>query len=120
MEEELMALVRFDGEDGSFMWVETTPVGGSSQIGLVADEDGSGSRAVARLEDALGSVRGAAVAFMATVDVLKKRSDPMALDEVCMELALSLGVEGGVIVAKGSASAEASITLTWRATDHVS
>ena len=33
-----MALVRFEGEDGSFMWVETTPLGGSAEIGLVADE----------------------------------------------------------------------------------
>jgi hypothetical protein len=115
-----MALVRFEGEDGSFMWVETTPVGGSAQIGLVADEDDGGSRAVARLEDALGSVRGAAIAFMATVDALKQRSDPMALDEACLELALSLGVEGGVIVAKGSASAEASVTLTWRASHRFS
>jgi hypothetical protein len=110
-----MALVRFEGEDGSFMWVETTPFAGGGQIGLVADEDGAGSRAVAKLEDALGSVRGAAIAFMATVNELKQRSDPMALDYVSMEVALSLGVEGGVIVAKGSARAEASVTLTWRA-----
>jgi hypothetical protein len=39
----------------------------------------------------------------------------MALDEVSMDISLSLGVEGGVIVAKGSARAEASVTLTWRA-----
>jgi hypothetical protein len=39
----------------------------------------------------------------------------MQLGEASMSLGLSLGVEGGVIVAKGSAKAEASVTLTWRA-----
>lgn len=108
-------LVRFEGADGSYMWVETTPTGGGSRLDLVAREDGGAATAVTRLEDSLASVRGAAVAFMATVDELKKREAPMALDEVSMDLSLSLGVEGGVIVAKGSARAEASVTLTWRA-----
>jgi Trypsin-co-occurring domain 1 len=36
------------------------------------------------------------------------------LDEVTLDLALSFGVEGGVVVAKGSAQAEASVTLTWK------
>ena len=107
-------LVRFEGEDGSFMWVETTPRGGGSRLDLVEKRDGEGSKAVTRLEDSLASVRGAAVAFMATVSELKERQAPMALDEVTLDLALSLGVEGGVIVAKGSARAEASVTLTWR------
>jgi hypothetical protein len=66
------------------------------------------------LEDSLASVRGAAVAFMATVQQLRSWQDPMELDGVSMELALSLGVEGGVVVAKGSAKVEASVTLTWR------
>ncbi len=110
-----MTLVRFEGEDGSFMWVDTTPAPGGSRLDLVAKEDGDGSTVVTRLEDSLASVRGAAVAFMATVDELSKHGAPMALDEVSMDLALSLGVEGGVIVAKGTAKAEASVTLTWRA-----
>ena len=107
-------VVRFEGEDGSFMWVETTPAGGG-RLDLVVKDDGGGATAITRLEDSLASVQGAAVAFMATVDELKKRDAPLTLDEVSMELALSLGVEGGVIVAKGSAKAEASVTLTWRA-----
>lgn len=108
-------LVRFEAADGSFMLVETAPVGGK-RLDLVArKKDGEASTAATRLEDSLASVRGAAVAFMATVDDLRKRDAPMALDEVSLDLALSLGVEGGVIVAKGSASAEASVTLTWHA-----
>lgn len=108
-------LVKFEAEDGSFMWVETTPrTRGEARLDLVAEADGV-KKAVTRLEDSLASVRGAAVAFMATVDELKQRRDPLRLDEVSMELGLSLGVEGGVIVAKGTAKAEASVTLTWRA-----
>lgn len=111
-----MGLVRFEGEDGSAMWVETMPVPGGSRLDLIAKEaGGDGATVVTRLEDSLASVRGAAVAFMATVDELRKRDAPMTLDEVSMGLALSLGVEGGVIVAKGSAKAEVSVTLTWRA-----
>jgi hypothetical protein len=110
-----MRLVRFEGEDGSFMWVETTSAPGGSRLDLVSREDGDGATVATRLEDSLASVRGAAVAFMATVDELKKRDAPMTLDEVSMDLALSLAVEGGVFVAKGSAKAEVSVTLTWRA-----
>lgn len=62
-----------------------------------------GSAAVTRLEDSLASVRGALVALMATIDELKKRQTPMTLDEVSMDLGRSFGVEGGVIVVKGSA-----------------
>jgi thymidine phosphorylase len=108
-------LVRFEAGDGSFMWVETTGALEASRLDLVVKREGrEGSTAVTRLEDSLASVRGAAVALMATVDELKKRQAPMALNEVSMDLALSLGIEGGVIVAKGSAKAEASVTLTWR------
>jgi hypothetical protein len=66
--------------------------------------------AVTRLEDSLGSIRGAAVALMSSVAGMAKRPD-----EVQLEIALSLGIEGGVIVAKGSANASATVTLTWKA-----
>jgi hypothetical protein len=99
--------VKFEGADGSFMWVEVTqPVVG--EIGLVADEGGV-AKAVTRLEDSLVSIRGAAVALMSSVGEMAKQPD-----EVQLEIALSLGVEGGMIVAKGSAKAEASVTLTWK------
>lgn len=107
-------LVRFEGEDGSFMWVETTRAGGASEIGLVADDSGE-RKALTRLENSLGSVRGASVALMSTVTELRRECDDVQLDEVSLELGLSFGVEGGVVVAKGSARAEASVTLTWRA-----
>jgi hypothetical protein len=54
-------------------------------------------------------LRGAAVALIGSVGGMAKRPD-----EVTLELALSFGVEGGVIVAKSSAKAEASATLTWK------
>lgn len=95
------------------MWVETTLPGTDSEIELVAKESGE-SKALTRLEDSLDSIRGAAVALMSTVSELRRRSDAMELAEVSLELGLSFGVEGGVIVAKGSAKAEASVTLTWR------
>jgi hypothetical protein len=60
-------------------------------------------------------VRGSAVALLSVVNDLKSRTDAVALDEVSLDLALSFGVEGGVVVAKGSAKAEAAVTLTWRA-----
>lgn len=108
-------VVKFVGEDGSLMLVETTRPQTGSRLELVAEKDGGVATAVTRLENSLASVRGAAVAFMATVQQLRSRQDPMELDEVSMQLALSFGVEGGVVVAKGSAKAEASVTLTWRA-----
>jgi len=112
-------IVRFDGEDGSFMWVEVDRPrvrDGDSDIGLVVDASGGVRRATTALEDSLASVRGAAVALMATVSKIGAGDDKrLALDEVSLELGLSLGVEGGLVVAKGSATAEASVTLTWRA-----
>jgi hypothetical protein len=108
-------LVKFEGEDGLFMWVETTRPDSESRLDLVEKTDGGAATAVMRLEDSLASVQGAAVAFMATVGELKGRQAAMDLDEVSLELGLSVGVEGGVIVAKGSAKAEAVVTLTWRA-----
>ena len=98
------------------MWVETTQAGEASRLGLVSREDGVGANAVTRLEESLASVRGAAVALMSAVGELDKQPDArFALNEVTLDLALSLGVEGGVVVAKGSARAEASVKLTWRA-----
>ena len=97
------------------MWVETTRGGSASDIGLVAEDAGE-KKALTRLEDSLQSVRGASVALLHTVDELRRSSSEVRLDEVSLELALSFGVEGSVIVAKGSAKAEASITLTWRST----
>jgi hypothetical protein len=99
--------VKFVGEDGSFMWIEVTHQD-ESDVALVTEEDGE-AKALTRLEDSLASLRGAAVALMGSVGGMAKRPD-----EVTLELALSFGVEGGVIVAKGSAKAEASATLTWK------
>ena len=99
--------VKFEADDGSFMLVEITERDGSD-VGLVADESGE-VKAMTRLEDSLASLRGAAVALLGSMSGMAKRPD-----EVTLELALSFGVEGGVVVAKGSAKAEASATLTWK------
>ena len=106
--------VRFEGADGSFMLVEAARPAGDSDIEVVVESPGL-DRAVTRLEDSLASVKGAAVALLSVVDDLRRRGDGVALDTVSLDLALSLGVEGGVVVAKGSAKAEASVTLTWKA-----
>jgi hypothetical protein len=109
--------VRFEAADGSsFMWVETQRPASGSDLELVVDDSGL-IRVATRLEDSLASVKGAAVALLSVVDDLKGRGGAVALDEVALELALSFGVEGGVVVAKGSASAEATVTLTWKAAD---
>jgi fatty acid/phospholipid biosynthesis enzyme len=100
--------VKLEGTDGSFMWIEVTPRT-ESEIELVAEEGGV-AKAVTRLEDSLGSIRGAAVALMSSVAEMAERPD-----EVQLEIALSLGIEGGVIVARGSANASATVTLTWKA-----
>jgi hypothetical protein len=110
-------VVRFEGADGAFMWVEITrplAVDDDSEIGLIVDPGEGVRRATTALEDSLASVRGAAVALMATVSEIGPGSGGLGLEEVSLELGLSLGVEGGIIVAKGSAQAEASVTLTWR------
>src|SRR5207248_577299 len=61
-------LVKFEGEGGSFMWVEVAPLDEGSEIGLVFKKDESGAlRAAAKLEDSLESIRGAWLALMSTV-----------------------------------------------------
>jgi hypothetical protein len=72
-------------------------------------------RAVSSLEDSLASVRGAAAALMSAIEGMPKASHGLALDEVSLELGVRLGVEGGVIVARGSMEADTSVILTWRA-----
>ncbi len=111
-------IVRFDGQDGSFMWVEVVRPrvdDEDSEVGLVVDVGDGVRRATTALEDSLASVRGAAVALMATVSRIDAGEGRLELEEASLELGLSLGVEGGLVVAKGSASAEASVTLTWKA-----
>jgi len=107
-------LVRFDGADGSVMLVEVVRSSPGGDIGLTSDDAGLAKAAV-KLEDSLESVRGAAVALLSAVKDMKAEGAGVALDEVSLELGISLGVEGGVVVAKGSAKAEANVTLTWRA-----
>ena len=92
------------------MWVEVD-VAQESDIGLVVDQQGGPSKALTRLEDSLASVQGAAAALTSTVARMAESARP---DEATLELALSLAVEGGVVVAKGSAKAEASVTLVWK------
>ena len=100
-------LVRFEGEDNTSMWVEIDVQEGR-EIGLVAEESREAT-AVTRLEDSLTSLRGAARALGTAIDGM-----PQKPTEVTLDLAISFGVEGGVIVAKGSARAEASVSLTWK------
>lgn len=119
-------LVRFDSEDGAFMLVkparalpvETSsaePLDQPSEVEQVVDVRAQVRSAATALEDSLASVRGAAVALMATVSTIGPASGGHMLDEVSLELALSFGVAGGVVVAKGSLEAQASVTLVWRA-----
>lgn len=116
-------VVKFEGRDGAFMWVEIDRAVAldrvvaeeRAEIEVVVDPGDGATKATAALEQSLASIRGAAVAMMATVKDIDDRDDRIALDEVSLELGLSFRVEGGVIVTKGSAGAEASVTLTWRA-----
>jgi len=52
-------------------------------------------------------------AITATTGRLRK----LAADEVTVEFGIVLGVEGGVIVAKGSAEVHFTVTLTWKQPD---
>lgn len=115
-------LARLEGDEGTFMLVELDRVDANGvvradraeEIELVADTR-EVVLATSRLEDSLASVRGAAVALMSTIDGMPKGSAGLALDEVSLELGVHVGVEGGVLVARGSMAANASVTLTWRA-----
>lgn len=102
-------VVRFEGDDGSYMLVQVTEERRSVEP---TSKGVSGEGVARRLEDSLASVRGAATALLATVEGMPKKPD-----EVSLELSLSFEVEGGIVVAKGSAKAEASVTLTWRRAD---
>lgn len=104
-------VVRFEGDDGAFMLVDMAVH--DVDIELVADETGR-TKALTRLEQSMESVQGAGIALLNTVRNLEERSESVRLDEVTLELGLSFSVEGGMIVAKGTGRAEASVTLTWR------
>jgi hypothetical protein len=110
-------IVRFRGAGGSEMLVEIDRpaiVDEDLDVGLVVERrSGPVADVTTRLEDSLASVEGASVALMSTVDELRKRDGGLRLSQVALELSLSFGVEGGVVVAKGTASAEATVTLTW-------
>jgi hypothetical protein len=115
-------IVKFEGADGTFMWVELSrPSQGAAasdqehaEIGLVVDVRDGVRKATTALEDSLDSIRGAGVALMNAVAGLTSGDGRMTLDEVSLELGLSFGAEGGIVVAKGSAGVAASVTLTWR------
>lgn len=107
-------LVRFESVDGAFMWVELTGRDVTSDIELVA-KDSDGHKAIARLEDSLASVQGAAVALTNAIAGLEHTNGRLSLSEASLELALAFGIEGSAIVAKGSAHAQASVRLTWQA-----
>lgn len=110
-------VVTFVDEEGqSFMRVEvdTTDLADDNDVDLVVEHRDGATVAVTRLEDSLRSVEGAAVALMSTVNALREREEGFALSEVALQLSLSFGLEGGVVVARGKASAEATVTLTWR------
>lgn len=100
-------VVRFEGKNGAYMLVEVDRLP-TSDVEPVGDEDGP-HKAATRLEDSVDSIRGAAQALLGAMAEM-----PRAPDEVVFEFSLSFGVEGGVIVAKGSAKAEASVSLTWK------
>ena len=100
------------------MWVEVDRRATATddvEIGLVVDVRDGVRKAATALEHSLESVRGAATALTATVGRISETDARFALEEVSLELSLSFGVEGGVVVAKGSAEASATVTLTWKA-----
>lgn len=115
-------VVKFEGANSAFMWVavdrpfvRVTEAAADVDIELTVDAGEGARKATVALEQSLESVEGAAVALLGTVEALRGRDGKLGLDEVSLELDLSLGLEGGVIVAKGSVGAQASVTLTWRA-----
>jgi Trypsin-co-occurring domain 1 len=64
-------------------------------------------------ETVQAALDGLTPAITATTNRLRR----LAADEVTVEFGLVLGVEGGVIVAKGSAEVHFTVTLTWKHTD---
>jgi len=113
-------LIRLAGEDDAFMLLEASDheigrIVGLSDVELVSEEPGIG-RATVKLEDSLGSVRGAAIALLSSVAKMPSGSGNVELAEASLEVGVKMGIEGGVIVAKGSMEADASVKLVWRST----
>ena len=102
----MVDIVRYDGANGEFMLVETRLA--PSDVQLVADES-SFTRVSTQLENSLGSIRGASVALLSVLQTMERQPE-----EATIELELAFGVEGGVLVAKGSAHAQATVTLKWK------
>jgi Trypsin-co-occurring domain 1 len=105
------------------MYVVEMPVEGGGVLRLQATEDDiplglvpaanpldPGTLVTKTSETIQAALDGLTPAITATTKKLRK----LAADEVTVEFGLVLGVEGGVIVAKGSAEVHFTVTLTWK------
>jgi hypothetical protein len=98
--------MRFDTEDGGHVVVEVDDdepgvQRASRQSGTIVD-------ARRRFEDALGDVRGAAVAALRTF-----RDDRLGPDGIEIEFGIRLNAEAGAVIAKTTVEGHLVVKLTW-------
>jgi hypothetical protein len=113
-------------EGGAVKYVVEMPVAGGGVLRVQSTEDemplglvpaanplDPGTLVAKTDETVQAALDGLTPAITATTNRLRR----LAADEVTVEFGLVLGVEGGVIVAKGSAEVHFTVTLTWKHAD---
>ncbi len=104
-------LIEYSG-DNSDVFVEVTPADvNSSSLELVADE--GEKRRIAKAETTL---RQQFMSLKEFTDTLYEPYEKSAKtpDELVIEFGIRIGIESGIVVAKGSAEASIMVKATWK------
>lgn len=98
-----------DGENSPVVYVEVPPGGGGERLELIADEKGGTVlKAAQSLSDQLASVGD----FLTTIygQIAKLEYRPSELE---VEFGVKLGLEAGLVIAKGSSEASIVVRAKW-------
>jgi hypothetical protein len=103
-------LVEIPVEGGGVLRVQAAEDDIPAGLGPAARRDRSGQVVVKAKE----SVQAALSDIEPAIAAATRRLRALAADELTVEFGLVLGVEGGAVVAKGSAEVHFTVTLSWK------
>jgi hypothetical protein len=106
-------VVEFPVAGGGVLRVEGTEEDIPSGLELAANQPAAGPL-IARAPE---TVQAALDELTPAINATTERLKGFKADEVTVEFGLLLGIEGGVIIAKGTAEAHFNVTLTWKRPD---
>ncbi|HNT76131.1 MAG TPA: CU044_2847 family protein [Anaerolineae bacterium] len=97
-------------EGGTPVLVEFAPQAGVRQVGIdLTDPKALAEKSAHALNVAMGTIRAMAERVTATIDGISDKPT-----EVSVEFGLKLDAEAGAYIAKASAEAGFTVTLTWK------